>query len=1336
MDRGANMSLLGDNVTIVATTENKADVTGINDSQVNNLPIATGAGLIETQLGPVIAIIHQAANLGKGKTILSVGQVEDHRHVVDDKSVRVNGKQVIHTIDGYSIPLAVRGGLCYVDMRPPTDDEYLNLPHVELTSDQDWNPSTLDYTHNLLDESIWSGELAHPEPAEPQVITTGYYVRGVVHALQGYPTERDPDRPPNVSGYSTERDPDRPPNATYVYEDDVRCLYSCRGNTDAFCDTPGNCYDAGTTPLCVAASQVNVKEPNFEALCPNFAYAPLDVLQRTWKATTQYARNILQLPMRKHFKSRNPGLNVPRRNEPVATDTVFSDVPAIDSGVTAAQLYVGTESLRCDIYPMPAETNEAFCNTLKDNIRKRGAMDKLLSDRAKNETSRATKKVLRDYIVDDWQSEPHHQHQNPAENMWQTIKSKTNRTMNACGCPASLWLLCITWVVFVLNHLAHPNLGWRTPIEVQTGSTPDISPLLCFHFYEPVYYRVEDNSFPSESNERRGRFVGIAESVGDAMTFKILDDETRKIIYRSSVRSALAPKERNLRLDGHDGEKPTTVHEFVRSSDSSRPLKTFDPAKIQDSVSKEYAEKLQDLIGKTYLREKDDDGSRVRMRIVKLIQEHDDATTEERFKYLVENDDPSKSERIEEIIAYEDIVRFINQEVDRDLTEQTWNFKSITGHQGPLNKHDKAHKGSKYNVKVEWEDGSITYEPLALIAKDDPVSCAIYARDNNLLDVPGWKQFKPIARNQKRLTRMLNQARLKSVRRAPKYKYGVQVPRDYKEAQMLDQRNGNNKWKEATDLEIAQLLDYNTFVDIGFKDTPAGYQKIRCHFIYDIKHDGRHKACFVAGGHLTEVPVESVYSGVVSLRSLRLVIFLSELNGLSLYAADIGNAYLEAKTKEKVCFVANEAFGDLNGHTLIIYKALYGLRSSGQRYHDTFSDTLRDMGFVPTKADPDVWMRRSGDVYEYIAVYVDDLAIAAKQPKSITDSLTDKYNYKLKGVGPIEFHLGMDFGRDPDGVLYFGPRKYIKRMLDAYEKLFGEMPRKYASPLEKNDHPELDTTPLLVDDDVTKYQSMVGAAQWLITLARFDIATAIMTLSSYRVAPREGHLNRMKRVYGYVRHHPNALIRVRTDVPDYSDMEFPEYDWEYTVYGNVEEQIPHDAPEPLGKEVVTSTYLDANLYHDLITGRAATGILHFVNQTPIDWFSKKQATVETATYGSEFISARIGTDQIIDLRTTLRYLGVPVRRRAYMFGDNQSVVTSATIPHSGLNKRHNALSYHRVREAIAAKILAFFHIKGLSNPADILSKHCGGQEIWPHIKAIFYWQGDTRDCETDADYGE
>ena len=121
--------------------------------------------------------------------------------------------------------------------------------------------------------------------------------------------------------------------------------------------------------------------------------------------------------------------------------------------------------------------------------------------------------------------------------------------------------------------------------------------------------------------------------------------------------------------------------------------------------------------------------------------------------------------------------------------------------------------------------------------------------------------------------------------------------------------------------------------------------------------------------------------------------------------------------------------------------------------------------------------------------------------------------------------------------------------------------------------------------------------------------------------------------------------------------------------------------------------MDANLNHCLATLRSVTGCLHFVNHTPIDSYSKRQATVETATYGSEFVASKTVTEEIIDLRHTLRYLGVPIKTKSYLFGDNRSVVTSSTLPQSTLGKRHNILGYHRVREAIASKRHAYHWIR-------------------------------------------
>lgn len=167
-------------------------------------------------------------------------------------------------------------------------------------------------------------------------------------------------------------------------------------------------------------------------------------------------------------------------------------------------------------------------------------------------------------------------------------------------------------------------------------------------------------------------------------------------------------------------------------------------------------------------------------------------------------------------------------------------------------------------------------------------------------------------------------------------------------------------------------------------------------------------------------------------------------------------------------------------------------------------------------------------------------------------------------------------------------------------------------------------------------------------------------------------------------------------MPDYSSYKVEKHNW-YYIYGNVQEELPFKMPEPKGNPVRTTTFVDANLHHDMVTGRACTGIIHMLNKTPIEWYSKRQATVETATYGSEFVAARIATEQIMDLRYTLRMFGAPIDGPSWMFGDNLSVVLQSNVPSSSIKKRHNALAYHRVREAVAAGILNFVHINSKEN---------------------------------------
>jgi hypothetical protein len=112
----------------------------------------------------------------------------------------------------------------------------------------------------------------------------------------------------------------------------------------------------------------------------------------------------------------------------------------------------------------------------------------------------------------------------------------------------------------------------------------------------------------------------------------------------------------------------------------------------------------------------------------------------------------------------------------------------------------------------------------------------------------------------------------------------------------------------------------------------------------------------------------------------------------------------------------------------------------------------------------------------------------------------------LKGTGPIDFHLGQSFSWNEDGEMEISVKCYIEKMMDTYVQLYGEKPRKASSPLEQNDHPEMDDSPFLGQDETQQFQSLIGAMQWAVSIGRLDIATAEMSLSSFRAMPRRSHL--------------------------------------------------------------------------------------------------------------------------------------------------------------------------------------------------------------------------------------
>jgi len=234
------------------------------------------------------------------------------------------------------------------------------------------------------------------------------------------------------------------------------------------------------------------------------------------------------------------------------------------------------------------------------------------------------------------------------------------------------------------------------------------------------------------------------------------------------------------------------------------------------------------------------------------------------------------------------------------------------------------------------------------------------------------------------------------------HKYGVELPKSVKETLEIDRRTGTYFWRNAIDKEMKNVMPAFEFSNDN--KAPIGFKHIDCHMIFDVKMIGLvRKARFVAGGHMTDPPIESVYSSVVTRESVRIMFLIAALNDLDILGADVQNAYINVRTKEKVYTTAAPEFGSNAGRPAIIVCALYGLKSSGARWRDHLAAILKESGFKNSKADPDVWMRkaqkRNGFVYweyvlEYVLFYVDDILAISHAPKSILDVIAQRVTLK------------------------------------------------------------------------------------------------------------------------------------------------------------------------------------------------------------------------------------------------------------------------------------------------------------------------------------------------------
>ena len=249
----------------------------------------------------------------------------------------------------------------------------------------------------------------------------------------------------------------------------------------------------------------------------------------------------------------------------------------------------------------------------------------------------------------------------------------------------------------------------------------------------------------------------------------------------------------------------------------------------------------------------------------------------------------------------------------------------------------------------------------------------------------------------------------------------------------------------------------------------------------------RRKARMVAGGHTTEAPSSITYSSVVSRDSVRIALTIAALNNLDVLACDIQNTYLTAQCREKIWTRTGPEFGSKIGCIMIVVRALYGLKSIGAAFRALLAETLFDLGYLPTKSDPDVWIRMAVkanrfEYYEFFLCYVDDVLSISHDPQKTMDRIKNTFKLKNNKIEELENYLGADLSEmtTADGRVCWtmSSDQYFKAAVanveEKLEKANKRLPTKCGAPLTSGYKPELDTSAELKADGLQTYQELIG----------------------------------------------------------------------------------------------------------------------------------------------------------------------------------------------------------------------------------------------------------------------
>ena len=1026
------------------------------------------------------------------------------------------------------------------------------------------------------------------------------------------------------------------------------------------------------------------------------------------------------------------------------TDTMFANEHKSVRQYTCCQLFVSDKGFVA-VYPMQSQ-NE-FPTALHWFCKQVGVPVELIVDGHKAQTSSEVKTFCHQVGTTLRILETGTPWANRAELYIGLLKEAVRRDMRNSNSPMSLWCYCIERRAKIHNAVPRPlfQAQGQTPYTCTFGVQNDISNLCNFAWYEWVYYR-DQGSFP-QNKEKLGRVLGPTTNEGNQMaqavlaaTGRVVPRRTLRKLTKAELFSETEKRKRKIFDDiilkklGDSVCKPEKP-----IADAFVPYENeVDPAPVQlpddnDPIDKDGTSVFEKPITDQWINAelKLPQGELLRNARVlgqskdgngEPIGEYDPNPLLNTTIYDVEFPDGEIREYAANVIAENMYVQVDSEGYRYQLLDSILDCEKTSSAVEIDDLYINTKSGQKrmrkttsgWNLLVRWKNDSEEWVPLKVLKQQCPLEVAEFAVAKGIDKEPAFVWWVPFTL--RRRDRII--ASVTARFRTPTHKYGVEIPRTIEEALAMDKANGNTLWRDAINKEMGNLKVAFDILTEGSKP-PKGYTPASGHLVFDVRMTLERKARWVKDGHKTADPEWSTFAGVVSRESVRIALTYAALNGLPVCAADIQNAYLQAPASEKHYIICGPEFGLENvGKVAVIVRALYGGKSANADYWRHVREAMTELEFESCKADPDVWLRPATKLdgtsyYQYVLLYTDDiLAIMEEPERFLRDELGKLFTLKEKSIGPPTQYLGNKMSEVTldNGIKCWSASssQYVQnavKNVDDYRYKHGLAPlQKSKAPWPTNYRPETDVTPELEPQQASYYQSLIGILRWIVELGRVDINMEVSAMASMMALPREGHLKVLFQMFGFLKLRHNAVMVFDPTEPDIDATQFTREDWSGTPYGICNEDIPPNAPEPRGVGFIMRAFVDSDHAGDIVTRRSRTCFMIFLNSSLIYWYSKKQGSCETSSFGSEFIAMKSCCEYVRGLRYKLRMMGIPVEFPTFTFGDNRSVLVNSAKPHSSLKKKSSSIAFHFVREGVAKDELRVAYINTNLNCADLGTK--------------------------------